>query len=393
MSQKMDIDDGKDRFATVENRPLSQNEVGPMKRRKTKQIKLGSVWIGGDAPVSIQSMTNTNTADAAATVGQIERLEQAGCEIIRSAVPDQEAVEALPEILARIHIPLIADIHFDYRLALGAIKAGVHGLRLNPGNIGGEARVAEVVKAARERNIPIRIGVNAGSLEKVLLDKYGHPSPEALVESAMGHIGMLEKLNYNNIKVSLKSSSVPLMLEAYRLLAEKTDYPFHLGVTEAGTPKRGSIKSAVGIGAMLAEGIGDTIRVSLTGDPVEEVFVAREILQALGLRKEGISFISCPTCGRTQIDLISIAGQVEERLAGWAVPRPLTVAVMGCVVNGPGEAREADFGIAGGKGTGLLFKKGEIIKKLPENQLVEALIGEIKAACPSSSSGRKRNEG
>lgn len=354
-----------------------------IKRRKTRQISIGPVKIGGDAPISIQSMTNTNTADIKATVHQIKRLEEAGCHIIRVAVPDQEAVDALPGILQEIRIPLIADIHFDYRLALGSIKAGVHGLRLNPGNIGGEARVAQVAKAAGERQIPIRIGVNAGSLEKSLLDKYGRPSPEALVESALGHIGMLEKLNYNSIKISLKSSSVPLMMEAYRLLAEKTDYPFHLGVTEAGTPKKGSIKSAVGIGAMLAEGIGDTIRVSLTGDPVEEVYVAQEILRALGLRKEGIEFISCPTCGRTQINLISIAEQVEERLKGVDISRPITVAVMGCVVNGPGEAREADFGIAGGQGTGLLFKKGEIIRKLPEEQLVDALVQEVKRAVDS----------
>ncbi|MEL7566363.1 MAG: flavodoxin-dependent (E)-4-hydroxy-3-methylbut-2-enyl-diphosphate synthase [Dehalobacterium sp.] len=349
-----------------------------MLRRKTKQISVGGVLIGGDAPISIQSMANTNTADIEATVAQIKRLEQAGCDIIRVAVPDQEAVDALPGILQQIHIPLIADIHFDYRLALGAIKAGVHGLRLNPGNIGGEARVKEVAKAAKDQQIPIRIGVNAGSLEKTLLDKYGHPSPEAMVESAMGHIGMLEKLHYNNIKISLKASSVPLMMEAYRLLAQKVDYPFHLGVTEAGTPKRGSIKSAVGIGAMLSLGIGDTIRVSLTGDPVEEIFVAKEILRALDLRKEGIEFISCPTCGRTQIDLISIAEQVEERLMGFDISHPITVAVMGCVVNGPGEAREADFGIAGGKGAGLLFKKGEIIKKLPEDKLVDALVEEVK---------------
>lgn len=360
-----------------------------IKRRKTRQISIGPVKIGGDAPISIQSMTNTNTADIKATVHQIKRLEEAGCHIIRVAVPDQEAVDALPGILQEIRIPLIADIHFDYRLALGSIKAGVHGLRLNPGNIGGEARVAQVAKAAGERQIPIRIGVNAGSLEKSLLDKYGRPSPEALVESALGHIGMLEKLNYNSIKISLKASSVPLMMDAYRLLAEKTDYPFHLGVTEAGTPKKGSIKSAVGIGAMLAEGIGDTIRVSLTGDPVEEVYVAQEILRALGLRKEGIEFISCPTCGRTQINLISIAEQVEERLKGVDISRPITVAVMGCVVNGPGEAREADFGIAGGRGTGLLFKKGEIIRKLPEEQLVEALVEEVKKAGDKGSRGLK----
>ncbi|MGI6686611.1 MAG: flavodoxin-dependent (E)-4-hydroxy-3-methylbut-2-enyl-diphosphate synthase [Bacillota bacterium] len=349
-----------------------------IKRRKTRQIKLGSVLIGGDAPISIQSMTNTDTADADATIEQIKRLEEVGCDIVRVAVPHQEAVAALPVILSKIGIPLVADIHFDYRLALGAIKAGVHGLRLNPGNIGGESRVKEIAEAAKEQGIPIRIGVNAGSLEKSLLEKYGHPSGEALVESALGHIGMLEKLNYNNIKISLKSSSVPLMLEAYRMLSKKTDYPFHLGVTEAGTPKRGSIKSAVGIGALLAEGIGDTIRVSLTGDPVEEVIVAKEILRALGLRKNGIEFISCPTCGRTRINLISIAEQVEKRLSGLDISRPITVAVMGCAVNGPGEAREADFGIAGGSGTGLLFKKGEIIQKLPEDQLVDALVEEVK---------------
>jgi len=349
-----------------------------IQRRKTRQIRIGPVRIGGDAPVSIQSMTNTDTTDIEATVAQINRLAEAGCEIVRVAVPHQEAVAALPKILSRISLPLIADIHFDYRLALGAIRAGVHGLRLNPGNIGGEARVKEVAAAAKERDIPIRIGVNAGSLEKALLEKYGHPTGAALVESALGHIGMLEKLNYNNIKISLKASSIPLMLEAYRMLAEKTDYPFHLGVTEAGTPKRGSIKSAVGIGALLAEGIGDTIRVSLTGDPVEEVIVAKEILRALGLRKEGIEFISCPTCGRTQIDLISIAEQVEKKLSGLEISRPITVAVMGCVVNGPGEAREADFGIAGGSGAGLLFKKGEIVRKLPEDQLVEALVEEVK---------------
>ncbi|ATW24533.1 flavodoxin-dependent (E)-4-hydroxy-3-methylbut-2-enyl-diphosphate synthase [Candidatus Formimonas warabiya] len=348
-----------------------------MQRRKTRQIKLGSVLVGGDAPVSIQSMANTKTADVAATVGQIKRLEQAGCEIIRVAVPDQEAVDALPGILAGITIPLIADIHFDYRLALGSIEAGVQGLRLNPGNIGGKARVQEVAAAAKAYQVPIRIGVNAGSLEKVLLDKYGHPAPEALVESALGHIGMLEDLNYNNIKISLKASSIPVMMEAYRQLAQKVDYPFHLGVTEAGTPKRGSIKSAVGIGALLAQGIGDTIRVSLTGDPEEEVVVAKEILRALGLRKEGIELISCPTCGRTQIDLVTIAGALEDKLDRIGIKTPLTVAVMGCVVNGPGEAREADLGIAGGNGVGLLFKKGEVIKKLPESQLVDALVEEI----------------
>lgn len=349
-----------------------------IKRRQTRQIKVGSVLVGGKAPISIQSMTNTDTANISATVAQIKELEAAGCDIVRVAIPHQEAVEAIPKIISQIVIPLIGDIHFDHRLALEAIKAGVHGLRLNPGNIGGAAKVKEVTKAAQDKNIPIRIGVNAGSLEKNLLDKYKHPTGEALVESALGHIGILEKLNYNNIKVSLKASSVPIMLEAYRLLAQRVDYPFHLGVTEAGTLKSGTIKSAVGIGSLLAEGIGDTIRVSLTGDPVVEVQVAQEILQALGIKKKGIELISCPTCGRTQVDLIAIAQEVEKKLADFQAPYPLTVAVMGCVVNGPGEAREADFGIAGGQGMGLLFKKGKIMRKLPENQLVEALITEIR---------------
>lgn len=345
-----------------------------MLRRMSKQISVGSVAIGGNAPISIQSMTNTPTDDVAATVAQILRLEEAGCQIVRSAIPDQLAVAALPEILSRIQLPLIADIHFDYRLALGAINAGVQGLRINPGNIGGKERVRAVAQAAAERGIPIRIGVNAGSLEKNLLEKYGHATAEAMVESALGHIRILEDLNFGDIKLSLKASSVPVMIEAYQLLAGQVDYPFHLGVTEAGSIKRGSIKSAVGIGALLAQGIGDTIRVSLTGDPVEEIFVAKEILRTLGLRQEGIDFISCPTCGRTKIDLVKIAAEVEARLSNMKIPQTLTVAVMGCVVNGPGEAREADFGIAGGSGEGLLFRKGEVIAKLPEDQLVDALV-------------------
>lgn len=348
-----------------------------MIRRKTRQIHIGSIAVGGDAPISIQSMTNTPTGDADATIDQISRLTKAGCDIVRVTVPDQEALEALPRILRQIKLPLIADIHFDYRLALGAIEAGVQGLRLNPGNIGGKERVREVAKAAGERGIPIRIGVNAGSLEKNLLAKYGHAVPQAMVESALSHIRMLEEVNFFNIKVSLKASSVPVMMDAYKLLAQHSDYPFHVGVTEAGTVRRGSIKSAVGIGALLAQGIGDTIRVSLTADPVEEVFVAREILRALGLRKEGIDFISCPTCGRTKIDLVKIAGEVEDRLSGYRIIKPITVAVMGCVVNGPGEAREADFGIAGGTGEGLLFSKGEVIAKLPEDQLVDRLVEEV----------------
>lgn len=347
-----------------------------MIRRQTRQIHIGSVPVGGGAPVSIQSMTNTCTADVEATTAQIHRLEQAGCQIVRAAVPDREALTALSDILARIHIPFIADIHFDYRLALGAIEAGVHGLRLNPGNIGGKERVTSVARAAKERGIPIRIGVNAGSLEKELREKHG-PTAQAMVESALGHIGMLEETGFSDIKVSLKASSVPVMIEAYRLLADKVDYPFHLGVTEAGTPKRGSIKSAVGIGALLAEGIGDTIRVSLTGDPEEEIVVAKEILSTLGLKREGIEFISCPTCGRTKINLTAIAAQVEERLTAYDIKKPITVAIMGCVVNGPGEAREADLGIAGGDGQGLLFRKGEVIAKLSEDKLVDALEKEV----------------
>jgi len=348
-----------------------------MLRRKTRQIKVGPVPVGGGAPIPIQSMTNTPTGDVAATVDQIQRLAEAGCQIVRVAVPDQTAADALPGILARISLPLIADIHFDYRLALAAIKAGVQGLRLNPGNIGSRDRVKAVVLAAAERDIPIRIGVNAGSLEKNLLHKYGHATAEALVESALGHIRILESLDFQAIKLSLKASSVPVMIEAYQLLADQVDYPLHLGVTEAGTPRRGSIKSAVGIGALLAQGIGDTLRVSLTGDPVEEIFVAKEILRALDLYPQGIDFISCPTCGRTKLDLVRIAAEVEEKLSTLTVPGKLTVAVMGCEVNGPGEAREADFGIAGGCGQGLLFHKGEIIAKLPEDQLVAALVSAV----------------
>lgn len=347
-----------------------------MQRRKTRPVFIGKVQVGGGAPVSVQSMTNTDTRDAAATVAQINQLAAEGCEIIRVAVPDREAVAALPAILRGINIPLVADIHFDYRLALEALKAGVDGLRINPGNIGGRERVAAVVEAARERGVPIRIGVNAGSLEKGLLAKYGGVTAAAMVESAMGHVKVLEELNFTDIKISLKASNIPLMLEAYRLLAGKVDYPFHIGVTEAGTLRSGTVKSAVGIGILLNEGIGDTIRVSLTGHPRHEVRVGYDILKALGLRRRGVEIISCPTCGRTQIDLIRIAEEVEERLQ-W-LDRPLKVAVMGCVVNGPGEAREADVGIAGGKGTGLIFRKGEIVRKVSEDKLVDELLKEIE---------------
>ncbi|ACV63944.1 1-hydroxy-2-methyl-2-(E)-butenyl 4-diphosphate synthase [Desulfofarcimen acetoxidans DSM 771] len=347
-----------------------------MRRRKTRVIRVGQVAVGGDAPVSVQSMTNTDTRDAAATARQIRELALAGCEIVRVAVPDEQAAVALKEIKNGINVPLIADIHFDYKLALQAIRAGVDGLRINPGNIGSRSKVAEVVRAAGDAQVPIRIGVNAGSLEKELLDKYGNITAQAMVESALGHIGILEDLNFSDIKISLKASDIPLMLEAYRLLADRVDYPFHIGVTEAGTLRSGIVKSAVGIGALLAEGIGDTLRVSLTGDPLHEVKTGYEILKALGLRQRGIEFISCPTCGRTQIDLIRIANEVEDRLQ--FVDKPLKVAVMGCSVNGPGEAREADIGIAGGRGAGLLFKKGRTVRKIEEADLVEELIKEVE---------------
>lgn len=343
-------------------------------RRKSRQIKLGDLAIGGDAPISVQSMCNTDTRDVAATLAQIERLQQAGCEIIRCAVPDQQAADCLGAIKQGCRIPLIADIHFDYKLALTAVEQGVDGLRLNPGNIGERWKVEEVVAACRERQVPIRIGVNGGSLEKELLEKYGHPTAEAMAESALGHIRILEDLNYREIKVSLKASDIRRTVGAYWRLATQVDYPLHIGITEAGTTWSGTIKSAVGLGSLLYEGIGDTLRVSLTGDPVEEVRVGFEILKSLELREHGPVFVSCPTCGRCQIDLIEIAEEVEQRLHD--LPQALTIAVMGCVVNGPGEAREADLGIAGGKGQGLLFRKGEVLRKVPQEQLADALVAE-----------------
>ena len=346
-----------------------------MDRRKSRPLVLGGVQVGGDAPVTVQSMTNTDTRDVGATVAQIQELAGAGCEIIRVAVPDREAALVLGDIKRQIGIPLIADIHFDYRLAIQALEAGVDGLRINPGNIGGPLKVKEVVAAARDRLVPIRIGVNAGSLEKELLERYGGPTPETMVESALGHIGLLEGCGYREIKVSLKASHVPMMMEAYRQLAEKVDYPLHLGVTEAGTLNAGTVKSAVGIGALLAMGIGDTIRVSLTANPLHEIRVGYEILKSLGLRQRGVEIISCPTCGRTRIDLIAIATRVEEMLQH--VDQPLKVAVMGCVVNGPGEARHADVGIAGGRGEGLLFRKGEVLRRVPEDRLVDELVAEV----------------
>ena len=347
-----------------------------MNRTQTKQIHVGSVAIGGGAPVAVQSMCNTHTSDAHATIEQIARLHDAGCEIIRLAVPDQAAADALPEIVRAAPIPVVADIHFDYRLALAAAKAGVHKIRINPGNIGGEDRVKAVADACRQKGIPIRIGVNGGSLEKPILAKYGGVTPEALVESAFGHIRLLNKFDFDDICVSLKSSSVRTTMAAYRLMNQESDYPLHLGVTETGTLRMGTLKSAVGIGGLLAMGIGDTMRVSLSADPVEEVYAARDILKAAGVRKEGPELVSCPTCGRTRIDLIGLATQVEERLK--AVDKPITVAVMGCVVNGPGEASAADVGIAGGNGEGLLFRKGEIVKKVPQEALVDELFALIE---------------
>lgn len=346
-----------------------------MSRKKIRQIHIGNIAIGGEATVSVQSMTNTKTQDTIATVRQIEELAAAGCDIVRLAIPDKRAAENISTIKAHTTIPLVADIHFDYRLALKAIEQGIDALRLNPGNIGGAENVRRVAEAAKARGIPIRIGVNAGSLDKRILAKHGTVTAEALVESALEHIHLLEEQDFYDIKVSLKAHDVPLTLAAYRRMREKCDYPLHLGITEAGTIRSGIIKSAVGIGALLAEGIGDTIRVSLTGDPVVEVRVAREILKSLGLRDYGPTLISCPTCGRTAIDLPMIAERVEERLAG--IARPIHVAVMGCIVNGPGEARGADVGIAGGNGVGLVFRKGEIVRKVKEENLVEELFHEI----------------
>jgi (E)-4-hydroxy-3-methylbut-2-enyl-diphosphate synthase len=345
-------------------------------RKKTRQVFIGSIPVGGDAPIAVQSMTNTDTRKIRDTIRQINQLAEAGCEIIRLAIPDETAVEAFREIKSKAPVPLIADIHFDHRLATDAIKAGADGIRINPGNIGGREPVAKVIRTAKEHRIPIRIGVNAGSLEKTILEKYGHPTPEAMVESALGHIRFFEELDFRDIKVSLKSSNVLHMISAYELLSQQVDYPLHLGVTEAGTLISGTVKNSIGIGLLLFQGIGDTLRVSLSRDPVEEVKVAYEILRALDLRHRGPEIISCPTCGRCEINLFDIVEKVEAGLGGiTASPK---VAVMGCVVNGPGEAKEADIGIAGGKGQGLLFKNGELIKKIPEEELAEVLIREVK---------------
>ena len=341
----------------------------------TKQLFVGNVPVGGGAPVSIQSMCNTKTDDVAATVAQILRLEEAGCEIIRVAIPDQAAAEAIDKIKEQIHIPLIADIHFNYQYALECAARGIDAIRINPGNIGGEDKVKAVADACRARNIPIRIGVNGGSLEKELRAKYGGVTAEALVESAMGHVRLLNKFDFDDIAISVKCSDVPLTMAAYRLLSEQTDYPLHLGVTEAGTPSMGMVKSAMGIGGLLCMGIGDTIRVTLTADPVEEIYAAKKILKAAGLRNEGVNLIACPTCGRTRIDLIPLAEEVERRLMN--CDKNITVAVMGCAVNGPGEAASADIGIAGGRGEGLIFRKGEVLYKVSEDKLLDALMDEI----------------
>ena len=343
----------------------------------TKQINVGGVLIGGGAPVVIQSMLNTKTTDVQGSLAQIRQLKAAGCQIARLAVPNKEAAQCFAQICAESELPLVADIHFDYKLAIAAAEGGASKIRINPGNIGGEDRVQAVVDVCKDRKIPIRIGVNGGSLDKKLLEKYGHPTAEALVESAFEHLALLEKYGFYDTCVSMKSSTVPTMVAAARMFREKCDYPIHIGVTETGPVRMGLMKSAMGIGALLLDGIGDTIRVSLTDDPVEEVYAAKDILKAAGLRKEGVNIISCPTCGRTQIDLIGLVNQVDEALKN--CEKPITVAVMGCIVNGPGEAREADIGIAGGDGCGMLFEKGQQIEKLPYDQLLPALLKRIES--------------
>ena len=345
-------------------------------RKQTRQISIKDVKIGGGAPIAVQSMTNTFTHDVGATVAQIRRLEQVGCELVRVAVPNQSAVEAIPSIKEQISIPLIADVHFDYRLAVGAVEAGADALRINPGNIGSAKKVETVAKAAKARNVPIRVGVNAGSLEKKLLKKYGGATPEAMVESALTNVEVLRSFDFHDIKVSIKASDVPRTVEAYRLLSSQSDLPLHVGVTEAGTLYSGTVKSAIGIGLLLAEGIGDTIRVSLTRDPVDEVRVGYEILKALRIRDRGPDIVSCPTCGRCEIDLVKLVERVESTLL--TETTPMQLAIMGCVVNGPGEAREADIGIAGGRGHGVLFKKGRVIRKVPEDKLSEVLLQEVE---------------
>lgn len=348
-----------------------------MMRKKTKKIYVGKVAVGGDSPITVQSMTNTKTTDVEATVAQIKQLESRKCDIVRVAVPDEEAVKAIPKIKERINIPLVADIHFNYRLAIESIRKGADGIRINPGNIGSKEKLIKIVKEAMKANIPIRIGVNAGSLEKDILRKYGKPSAEAMVESAMRSIELFEKVGFLNFKISLKSSDVMTTIKSYRLISDKTQYPLHVGVTEAGSYTDGVIKSSIGIGSLLSQGIGDTIRVSLTSDPVKEVIVGNKILKALGLRDYGVDIISCPTCGRCSLNIEEIVERVSRQTEG--IQKPIKVAIMGCVVNGPGEAREADVGIAGGEGFGVIFKKGKIIKKVREEKIVDSLIKEIQS--------------
>lgn len=344
-------------------------------RKKTKIVKVGSVLIGGNSPIAVQSMTNTDTRDSSATIEQINKLANAGCDIVRIAVPDMIAAKNISEIKSNTNIPIVADIHFDYRLALEAISQGIDAIRINPGNIGDVNRTRQVVEACKKNNIPIRIGVNGGSLEKELLNKFGGPTPEAMVESALRHVKILEELDFFDIVISLKNSDIRKSVEAYRLMSEKVDYPLHLGITEAGGVKKGTIKSSIGVGALLVDGIGDTIRISLTGDPVEEINVGKEILRSIGLLNDKVKIVSCPTCGRCQINLIDLANTVEKKIEN--IEKDITVAIMGCAVNGPGEAREADIGIAGGDGIGLLFKHGEVIKRVPQDEIVKTLINEI----------------
>ncbi|MCR2042734.1 flavodoxin-dependent (E)-4-hydroxy-3-methylbut-2-enyl-diphosphate synthase [Anaerosalibacter massiliensis] len=347
-----------------------------MNRRKTNILKVGNVYIGGDSQISIQSMTNTDTRDVESTINQIIELEKAKCDIVRIAIPDMEAAKAITKIKKKTNIPIIGDIQFDYRLAIESVKNGIDGLRINPGNIGSKTRVKEVVKSCQEKNIPIRIGVNSGSISKKALEKYGGVNEDSIVYSALEHIRILEDMNYTNIKISLKATDVPLTIKSYLKMAEYVDYPFHLGITEAGPVWNGTVKSSVGIGALLAMGVGDTIRVSLTGNPVEEVRVGKEILKSLDLLEDGVQIISCPTCGRTQINLFKLVKEAQDKLEN--IDKLIKVAIMGCPVNGPGEAKEADIGIAGGKGYGLIFKKGKIVKKVSEEKLLDELIKEIK---------------